>query len=660
MRNLLEIVAVAGAPVVQETAASAMGEEFGPFTHQIATLRSAHLVKTTGARRTDAVEPYHDRVRNAVLVHMDDRSRRRWHQRLAVALEASSRIDPEALATHWRSAGELEKAAVYAARAAEDAAAALAFDRAARLYRLALELREAIEEAGRPAAAPGSTTTADRMEGGRLRAKLGDALTNAGRGAEAAAAYLAAASSAGQADALELRRRAADQLLRSGHIDEGLDAIRSVLGAAGMKLPRSPKTALVSLLLRRAQVRLRGLGFRERAEHDVPGDELTRIDACWSVGAGLGLVDNVRGSYFQSRGLLLALDAGEPFRIARALAAEAAFSSSAGGPSQARTRRLLDAADRIAKQVGHPYALAWAAGAAGIAASLEGRWPSALERCEEGEAIFRDRCVGVAWELAIMRWFSLWALAYKGQLDELARRVPLRLRDAESRGDLHAEIGHSTGLANLAWLAADDPDEATRRGEATMARWSQKTFHVEHWWNMLGQAQVELYRGDGPQAYARVVEQWKGLKASLLLMVQLTRLEATHLRARAAIQAARAAGAGDGSRRRELLAGAARDAAKIAGEKMPWSTPLARLVEAGISRARGEDDRSAELLRDAAGGLDAAGMALYATAARMRLGRLVGGDEGRALVDAAAAWMERERVRRPDRMIAMLAPGFDD
>jgi serine/threonine protein kinase len=664
-RSLLEVVAVAGAPIAQETAAGALATEFGPFAQTISMLRSQNLVKTTGARRTDSVETYHDRVRNAVLLNLDKPTRTRWHRRLAAALETASQVDPETLSTHWRDAGEPEKAAVYASRAAEDAAAALAFDRAARLYRLAIELRgvggaggAGAAGAGAAGAGAGPGSAVDRMESARLHANLGDALTNAGRGAEAAEAYLTAAATASAADALELRRRAADQLLRSGHIDRGLDAIRSVLGAVGMKLPRSPSTALASLLARRAQVRLRGLGFKRRAETDLGPDELTRIDVCWSVGAGLGLVDNVRGSYFQSRGLLYALKSGEPFRITRAIAAEAAFSSSAGGPSARRTQRLLDEAQRIAREVDQPYAIAWAAGSAGIAATLEGRWAAALERCQYGEEMFRDKCVGVAWELAIMRWFSLWALAYQGRIADLITRVPLRLRDAEGRGDLHAEIGHSTGLANLVWLAADDPDEARRRGDKAMERWSQRTFHVEHWWNMLGQTQVDLYRGHGDAAYKRVTDQWRGLKASLLLMVQLTRLEATQLRARAAIQSARSRN--DASECRALLARAERDANKIAGEKMPWSTPLAHLLRAGIHAARGDEAAALALLPEAATGLDAASMALYAAAARLRQGQVLGGAQGKQLVDAATRWMTDQGITNPARMTAMLAPGFED
>jgi hypothetical protein len=36
---------------------------------------------------------------------------------------------------------------------------------------------------------------------------------------------------------------------------------------------------------------------------------------------------------------------------------------------------------------------------------------------------------------------------------------------------------------------------------------------------------------------------------------------------------------------------------------------------------------------------------------------LLGGDEGRALVEAADAWMRGELILNPERMAAMLAPG---
>src|SRR5262249_42905137 len=159
-------------------------------------LRVAHLVRTAGTRGSDTIEPYHDRVRAAVLRHLPADARQKLHRRLALALESSPREESEALALHWEGAGGSERAGACAARAAALAAEALAFDRAASLYRRSLELRPDVGEHTR-----------------KLRMSLAEALANAGRGAEAARAYLEAAEGDSGAQALDARRKAAEQFL---------------------------------------------------------------------------------------------------------------------------------------------------------------------------------------------------------------------------------------------------------------------------------------------------------------------------------------------------------------------------------------------------------------------------------------------------------------
>jgi hypothetical protein len=180
--------------------------------------------------------------------------------------------------------------------AAREAEQALAFDRAARLYRQLLELLD-----------PGAS------ERGALMPRLAQALANAGRSAESAAVYLAAPASSA-AVALDFKQKAAQHLLFGGHIDEGLTVIGDVLASIGMSLPETRWQTILSVVVGRARVRMRGLRYGERETSAIAADELMTVDACWSVSAGLALVDTVRGAVFQTRHLLLALRSGEAER----------------------------------------------------------------------------------------------------------------------------------------------------------------------------------------------------------------------------------------------------------------------------------------------------------------------------------------------------------
>jgi eukaryotic-like serine/threonine-protein kinase len=70
LRRIVELLAVAGGPLPQETAAAAAGLEYSEFSRLTNVLRVAHLVRTSGGRRGDTIEPYHAEVSRAVLQHL--------------------------------------------------------------------------------------------------------------------------------------------------------------------------------------------------------------------------------------------------------------------------------------------------------------------------------------------------------------------------------------------------------------------------------------------------------------------------------------------------------------------------------------------------------------------------------------------------------------
>jgi serine/threonine protein kinase/tetratricopeptide (TPR) repeat protein len=643
-RSLLAVVAVAGRPLRQSEACAAAGSGSEGYS-TLAHLRSVRLVRGAGPAEWNQVETYHDRIRETVVAHLAPPELQTHHGGLARALEEAGQADPERLAVHFQGANELAQAGKYFALAAVQAADALAFDRAAKLYRQALQLQ----------AAHGPTDPSRRTAAIRwLQSGLGDALANAGRGAESAREYLAAAEGAAPAEGLELRRRAALQFLISGHIDEGLASLRTVLDEVGLKMPRTARSAFWSLALRRLQLRWRGLGFHARTSEEISPEVLHRLNICWAASVGLSMVDTIQGAFFQTRGLLLALDAGGPHQLARALAMEAAHASIGGSRSRQRTARLVQLAEELAKQENHPYSLGMVAMAKGIAAAFVGEWRQALALCDEAAEILRRSCTGVVWELDTAHRFALWALMFKGDVAEMTRRLPFLLKEANERDDLYAVMNLNLVVGTFVRLAADEPERARREPEPVLARWSRQGFHVQHMNRLYDEVQIDLYRGDHRAAWARVTTNWPTLRGSHFFRVQQVRIFLRDLRARSALAAA----AGEANPR-PYLSVADREARQLSREGVSWADGLAGLIRGAVLLARGVGEGATQI-RAAAAQLELVEMPLHAAAARRLLGRFQGGTEGQALIAQADAWMREQKIQNPARLAALLAPGLHD
>lgn len=637
-REVLELVSVSGRPLDPALVTQCLG-----LAHDargaVGLLRASRLLRSPAVDGDgEAVETYHDRVRETVLAHLDPDVLRLHHRRLAQALEGVEAADPERLAGHLEPAGERRLAAASYARAAARAARGLAFDRAARLYERALALQD-------------SASGRDPAEARALRIGLADALANAGRGADAAHCYLETVREYPGPEDLEVRRRAALQFLISGHIDEGLATLEQVLKTIGIRLPATPRAAMLSFLLGRMRLAWRGLDFHPRDAGAIDPEILSRIDACWTAGVGLSVVDWVRGADFQTRGLRLALAAGEPGRIARALAMEAAHNATAGHSSRQRTARILTRADELSRLTGEPYAAGMVELARGVSAYLEGRWRAAVESCDAATRTFRAGCTGAAWELDTASAFALWALSHLGEIAELARRFPGLLQQARERGDLYALMNLSTYNLSVLRLANDEPDAARVEVRCMMDRWSRQGYHVQHNDQVWGAVNIELYRGDPAAAWELIRRHWPALERSLLLRVQFVRVSMLYLRARAAIASAPGCERPSGR-----LRVAERDARRLARERVPWALAHARVIRALVHRSRDRDGLASAELEAAAGLYETADMALCAAATRRVLGLWAADGAPHAPVDEADRWMSSQGIRNPARLAAMYVP----
>jgi serine/threonine protein kinase/tetratricopeptide (TPR) repeat protein len=501
---LLQVLAVANGPLHYGLAEQAAGLARNDGLR--ARLRAARLVRTFRADGHELVEAYHARVRDSVAATLSVESRRAWHGALALVLEQSGFADPEALVEHYLGAGQIEQARKHVLTAAHVAESGLAFMRAARLYRMALEI--GVE---RP-----------RYE---LLSQVGDALVNAGRSAEAAEAYQGAAQCAPSERATELRRHAAEHFLKSGRDTEGLAALREVLQNVGLGYPESAAAAMTSLLYHRARLRLRGLSFQQTPPEHCDMRDLNRVDVAFSATAGLAMVDVVRGADFAAQHLQLALDVGEPMRICRALALEAGNAAAVGAGSRDRVERLVRTAEGLSLRSQDPHGTALAKIAGGLVRVFSGEWRAALRMLDEAEVLLRERCRAVTWELTNTQAWSCNSLILCGDLPEAAARMPTLLREARERSDRYA-LMHLIYPACITALAANDVDAGWRvaTDDSTFRSCEPGRFTAGHWGRLISTQSVHRYRGQGRQALAFVQGEWPGLVSSQFLRVHLMRV----------------------------------------------------------------------------------------------------------------------------------------
>jgi eukaryotic-like serine/threonine-protein kinase len=647
-RQLLEMTAVAGRPIAQgviadalvlatadrplERSAQGSSSSLARIADQMGELRHACLICTTGSHPNDTIEPYHDRIRETVLAHLGPDSRKQNHLLLAEAIERAGTGDAETLAYHWQEAGARDRAYDYSVMAAQQATSALAFERAARLYRWSLEL-----------ALPGSKAI------GELTKKLGDALANAGRGLEAAEAYRAAADLTTSLESLALQRLAAEQLLRSGHIVQGITAMSEALRGMGVTTPENRLLAVLSLALLRARIRIRGFGHRQRQESEVPPLQLARIDGTWTAATCLAMFDGVRSAELQCRSTLLALRAGTPLQVLRAFTSEAIFLAMAGQSARSRIERLLVSASELSADLGYPHAHAWVAVSRGASAFFLGEWAEGERQCVTAEAIFQGR-PGASFELASARAFLVWSAMMRGQFAQVLKRVPAYIEEGENRGDLYAATGQMTGFSNVAWLSNDDVSEARRMLALAESRWSAAQLDVPRYWNMIAAVHIELYDGRGRAGYERILRDWTALRWGVAFRVQITRFGMRFVRGLAALAAY------DEHHDSGLLSDAEACARAIARERVTWSECFSEILRFGVGARRDVGERSLEHLILAEEKATATGMALHRAVVRYRRGEIIGGSDGQTLIDEALAFMAVQNIKNPERMLNMLSP----
>ena len=634
-RSVLALTCAAYNPLPQDVLERASGMSRALFSRQLATLRVGSFVRCFVQEGEDYVSPSHLVVAATVLAHSEPAAPRVF-EKLSAAL--SSREGSRACARFVRiqlQSGDTEAAAESALVAAQEATRALSFQRAAELFSLAVShAPEAHGEAAYP-----------------LLRSFAEALSNAGWSLAAAHNYRKAAALAKTADAIHMRQRAVEHFLRAAEHDMGLSAVRELFGSFGAKVPSSARSAFWALASRRAFLALRGLGFREVSEGQVSESELRHVDALWSVGTRLSMVDIMRGGDLLARGLIAALRMGEPTRVARALCTE---SWTVLGYKRSYTERMsqtLESARSLVERQASPFINGHYKLAEGMASFARFAVVEGTTRVRDAERVFRDGCTHATWEISVAQAYQLIGLALSARFSEAGARYETWTEEAQERGDVWGYAQLNTIGAVGVKLARDLPNEAAEDVRAAAVRWQDaKILHVQHLFGLVSAGYIDLYRAV-PRGLEILEQRWPQFKRQFFLHVRFSRGLLLELRGRTRLLSAHL------SKDPGLLRAAESDARTLLRQDEPPERGFGRLLLANVSIQRGQPEGAVELLRSAIEDLEPLGLELWSLSARCVLGQLLGGDVGRELYREAYALLGARGAKNPASIVGMMLPG---
>jgi tRNA A-37 threonylcarbamoyl transferase component Bud32 len=631
VRALAEVVAVSGKPIAERHACNAANLE-EDIAKALVMLRTGRLIRGAAG----AIEPWHDRVRETILAHMDAATLQRHHMRLALVMEAASESDSEAIAIHYENGGQPRRAAPHYATAAQRATAALAFQHAAVLFQKALTL-----------------SGAEGAERRKLTVQLADALANAGRGFDAAQCYGEAAMGLPAAEALALQRKEAIWYAVSGYMDEGRVAFVRVLARVGMSLPRGTFTFLL-IILAFIRLRLRGLQFTPVAEPAIPPEVLERLDIAWEAGRSFSMMDPPRGLLLTARSLMLGLKAGASQRIAASLCWwNAGQVAMRGVPRAVMLPGSRQLAAQLVRQASSPYLTGFHHVSQGLQECCAGNWRACAEHMNAGSEILRSECSGTIFETSTAQNFSLLALEYMGRYREIIQVLGPAVAEAKDKGNLYQQAVIGMGVEPFLEMVAGRPESARRKIDEALQRWARTGYYLQNCFAAKCRVELHLYCGEAEAAWKAINNEWPVLRKwqYLRLMGMCQFIYFTRA------QCALALGVRSKSRA-SLIRDASRDAKWLGEDITPYAHALANVVRAGCTVLKGNLTAARVLLEDGAKGLDAADMTILAATVRWRLGQMTPGPDGTRIQEQAEARMRAEGVVEPARFADVFVNGF--
>ena len=633
-RLVLELLAVAAAPVSQRVIAAAARVPVGELGGPVAALREKKLAKLEREGGIDLVTCAHERVRARVVATLDETEARARHAAFAAALDTDDARDLTAIASHYWAAGDAPNALLRWTRASRRAADRLAFEAAASLLRRIL--------------AHDPSLSGDRRKD--VLIDLAKALAGAGDGQEAARAYLDAIEDANAAERIDIQRDAATLLLRTGRIDEGFALLARLLGTVGLSLPRPGVSGMLNAGWNRLRLRMRGYDFTAREERQVPQRTLRMLDALGAAYQSTAFLSGAAGVGLQTRHLREALDAGEPHRIARALLGEIGYLAIYGLPAASQTDRAIAAASAVVARLDDGGLRASLAGMKALSTYNRGDFVRALDQFERAISEMRllPPSSHLHEDIGLLEVFRLYTLGWLGRARELGRSRELLVANARDRGDLWAaSLAELAGGEHLR-LWTPDLAETNAAQDAAIVPWKAHLFGFPHLLHMTSQVNQALCERRGADAVALLVARRRDVTRARLLAAQMLRATNRYSWGRALLS--RGVRADEG--RVLSLANA------LTREGVPFAQGNGAMLRAVVAFRRRARDVALREVEVAEGIYARTSSECALFVARALRARVLGGEPGAKLAAEVEHEGKRIGVRRPELVFPFLGlPG---
>jgi serine/threonine protein kinase/tetratricopeptide (TPR) repeat protein len=498
-RAILNVLAVAGRPLVPQLALSAAGVRREGRAH-IHELQGLRLLRTRIVDGVRLLEIYHDRVREAIHSSQSAAERVRVHERLLRVLEAHGQSDPSWLHELALGAHQHMLALRYGKLAAQIASASLAFERSAELYARCLRLTES------------------RVELAELWNKLGLALARCRRGAEAADAYLKASELASEPERVPLLQLAASHLLRSGRYEEGERLVQRVMQALRIEVPSSNAGMYAAIAWERARAALLARTVEPKPGVPLPPDQLRRGEFYGMVAVWTAAYAPLRAALFQSRTLRMAYEYGESTQMARAMCLTATISCMSGtAAAAAKAEAQLAQAERWAEQSRDPNIRVELLSARATCAVLLGRLRDAIEPSYLADEIYETRSTfddtGDYYHVYAVRTVRVAALQGLGRHADAMRELRELIANARDTGNLTTILQISANVTSMEQLV-DQCAHSRKRLDWERERLPKGEVGFLHIMHLIGVLRAAAFTQDFEWGQRVLDELWPGFERS--------------------------------------------------------------------------------------------------------------------------------------------------